>query len=459
MGIIAAMEQAQEENLGAETLEQAADQAAAVGEDRVEVADQAADIESDTGEVVDAVTDIEELQDISEVAEAAVESGEGLSEQAAEIATVAIERIHQRLGFTGKQRIIPATESFGQTGTRLATTKLVVESISDTIKSVWEAIKAMAKRIWDKITQFFKKIFGSAKSLRDHLENLKKRTNSLASDAKAKEKELTGALVKKISVKKKADLSTYKQIVDNSLDLAKAADQISGVSAGIASGVTSLTAALQQSGVDEKSIGTFATAMEQSFDKFNGVLGGIKTIAGTGVASKSKSKIAKNGDVESSVTYGPFANGQVIVAQGVRKTFKVGSGSSSYRSLTLTFESAGEKEVADKAAALNRGEILQVIELATSACDAAESMEKNQKNIQKIVDESQKAADNVLKAASKVVSEGGKGNDRVAMNEARDAISTVFGLVNQIGQRIPAALLSAAFAGADYASASIANHR
>ena len=48
MGIIAAMEQAQEENLGAETLEQAADQAAAVGEDRVEVVDQAADIEADS---------------------------------------------------------------------------------------------------------------------------------------------------------------------------------------------------------------------------------------------------------------------------------------------------------------------------------------------------------------------------------------------------------------------------
>ena len=122
MGIIAAMEQAQEENLGAETLEQAADQAAVVAEDRVDVVDQAADIIKNTGEVTEAVADVEELQEIGEVAEAAVESGEGLSEQAAEIATVAIERIHQRLGFSGAQRIVPTVESFGHACTHLAST-------------------------------------------------------------------------------------------------------------------------------------------------------------------------------------------------------------------------------------------------------------------------------------------------------------------------------------------------
>lgn len=459
MGIIAAMEEIQEETLGAENLEQAADQAAVVGEDRVEVAEAGAEIASDVAEVESASEDVAELAEIGEVAEAQIESGEGLSEQAAEVATIAIERIHNRLGFRGQQRIVPATESFGQANTRLASTKLVVESISETIKSVWEAIKAMAKRIWDKIVMFFKKIFGSAKALRDHLENLKKRAQNLPGEAKMKEKELTGALCKKISVKKKADLASYEVIVKNSLDLAGAAGKISAESASIASDVSGLTAALQSSGVTEANVKTFASAMDNSFNKVKGVVGAIATVAATGVGVKSKSKVAKNGDITFTETYGPFANGQVIVAQGSKRNFKVGATTVPYSTIALSFDSLDSKEVAEKAKALNKAEIAQVLDLATKACAAAEDMEKNQKEIQKIVDESQKSADNVLKAAGKVVEAAGKSDDRVAMNEAREAITTVFGLVNQLGQRIPAALINAAYAGADYASASIANHR
>lgn len=458
MGIIAAMEEIQNDNIGAEDLEQAADQAAVVGEDRADVAEQAGEIAGDVSEVEQASDDVAELSDIGEVAEAAIESGEGLSEQAAEVATIAIERIHNRLGFRGQQRIVPATESFGQANTRLASTKLVVESISETIKSVWEAIKAMAKRIWDKVVQFFKKIFGSAKSLRDHLENLKKRTQELKAEAKPKEKDLTGALAKKISVKKKADLGSYKEIVDNSLKLSKVSNQIAAESASVASQVTGMTSNLQSAGVNAASVSQFASAMTTSFDKLSGFLGTLSIVQGAGVSVKSKVK-AGAGQVKVTDTYGPFANGQVIVGQETTKNFTVSGSQVSYKTLSITFESIGEKEVAEKAKALNKGEILEVIDLATKACSAAEDMEKNQKEIQKIVDESQKSADNVLKAAGKVVEGEGKANDRVAMNEAREAISAMFGLVNQLGQRIPAALLNAGYAGADYASASIANHR
>lgn len=459
MGIIAAMEEIQNDDLGAASLEQAADQAAAVGEDRADVAEAAGEIGTDVADIEQASADVEELSEIGEVAEASIESGEGLSEQAAEVATIAIERIHNRLGFRGQQRIVPAVEAFGHTNTRLATTKLVVENISDTIKSVWEAIKAMAKRIWDKIVMFFKKIFGSAKSLRDHIENLKKRAQAISSDAKMKEKELTGGLVKKISVKKKADLDSYSTIVGNSLNLAKASNAVSAVSAAIASDVSSLTAALQASGVTEANVKSFASAMDTSFDKVKSVVGAIATVAKTGVGVKSKGKANKAGDITFTETYGPFANGQVIVAEGSRRNFKVGSGTVTYTTVSLTFDSLDDKEVAEKAKTLNKGEISQCLDLATKACAAVEDMEKNQKEIQKIIDESQKSAENVLKAASKTIESTGKSDDRVAMNEAREAISTVFGLVNQLGQRIPASLMNAAYAGADYASASIAAHR
>ena len=458
MGIMLAIENADNE-FGAENLEVAADQAAIVGEDRAEVAEVAADIESDVADVAQADADAAELDEIGEVAQAAVDSGEGLSEQAAEVATIAIERIHNRLGFSGKQRIIAATESFGHANTRLASTKLVVESISETIKSIWEAIKAMAKRIWDKISAFFKKIFGSAKSLRDHLENLKKRAQNIAADAKEKEKELTGALVKKISVNKKADMASYKEIVDNSLALATISGSIAAESAGVASGVTSLTAGLQSAGVNQTNLNSFAHTLDSSYGKIAGLMAQLAKVNASGVSAKRKKPTTSKTTVKSTVTYGPFAHGQVIVAENLAKTFSVGGSSVSFNSVSISFETMGEKEFADKAKALNKGEIVAVLDLAIKCASEAEDMEKNAKNIQKVIDESQKAADNVLKATGSMVEKDGSSNARVAMNEAREAISSVFGLVNQLGQRIPAALINAGYAGADYASASIANYR
>ncbi len=458
MGIMLAIENADNE-FGAENLEVAADQAAVVGEDRAEVTEVASDIESDVADVAQADVDAEELTEIGEVAQAAVDSGEGLSEQAAEVATIAIERIHNRLGFRGKQRIVPATESFGHANTRLASTKLVVESISETIKSIWEAIKAMAKRIWDKIVQFFKKIFGSAKSLRDHLENLKKRANDMKAELKPKEKELTGALVKKISIKKKADLSTYTAIVENSMKLAKASEGLSAESSRVSAHISALTGELAASGVTDASVSKFASDMDASFKTIASLNGIAGTLRATGVAASGKAKVAKNGDTKVKDTLGPFANGQIIVISGSDRSFKVGSSTVSFEEISVTFETMNEKEFAEKAVALNRGEIIKVIDEASKVCALAEDMEKSSKGIEKVIADTQKSAENVLKSATAAAESKLTANDRVAMNEARSAIATIFTLVNQIGQRIPAALLNAAYAGADYASASIANHR
>ena len=455
MGIIAAMEQAQEENLGAETLEQAADQAAVVAEDRVDVVDQAADIEGDSGEVAEAVADVEELQEIGEVAEAAVESGEGLSEQAAEIATVAIERIHQRLGFSGSQRIVPAVESFGQASTRLASTKLVIESIGDTIKSVWEAIKAMAKRIWDKITQFFKKIFGSAKSLRDHLENLKKRAEKIDPSAKMKEKEFTGAIVKKVSLNKKADHSTYKTLCANAKALAGKTAALSAASSDIASDITNLTSALQKASDIKTGMTVFNNALGSSYQKVGSVTAQLAKLTGQGaaVAKTNKIKTGKKA-VTSTDTYGPFVGGLALVS--VKTDPAASTGGSTM--ISISFETI-EKNEAEKAKALTKGEILEVLSEAVACCNEAENLEKTKKDIEKIVAESQKSAENVLKSVSSLSEGKIDGDQRVALNEARENISNVFSLLNMLGQKIPSVVINTAFAGADYASASIANLR
>lgn len=456
MGIIAAMEQAQEENLGAETLEQAADQAAAVGEDRVEVVDQAADIEADAGDVSEAVADVGELSEIGEIAEASVESGEGLSEQAAEIATVAIERIHNRLGFSGKQRIVPATESFGHAGTRLASTKLVIESIGDTIKQVWEAIKAMAKRIWDKITQFFKKIFGSAKSLRDHLENLKKRAIALDASAKPAEKDLSGAVAAKVGVKKKADLSTYRAIADNAIKLAGLSRPLAGEAVQLGNGLGVVTGKLASNNFDEAELKNFLTEASKQSNKTNAILGIFEKLDEAGVESTVKSSGKGKG---STVVYGPFASGTGLIVKTNENRVKIDGQEVVYELTTMSFGVGKKDKQADKAKALDRGEVLSVIEMATKVCDAVEELERNKSTLDKMVKDAETACDNALKAMAKMAGDNAKPAVRVALNESRDVTNYLLQMSSSIGQKIPSVVINVAYAGADYASASIANLR
>ena len=65
-----------------------------------------------------------------------------MDEAAAEMASIAIESIRNRLGIRAQTRLVPATESFGNTNTRVVSTKLVVEEIGETLKRIWAAIKA-----------------------------------------------------------------------------------------------------------------------------------------------------------------------------------------------------------------------------------------------------------------------------------------------------------------------------
>jgi hypothetical protein len=179
-GLVFAMEEAEvggEENM--------------VPEVTAEVEAGVAEVESDAGDISemndvadDAMADTETLGNIQEVMSDSVESGEGLSEDAAKIAEVAVEAICARLGM--KRRVMPAMESFGSKHSRLAATKIAMEGIGDAIKTAWEAVKKFFKMIFSKISDFFMKFFDNTDRIRKYAESLRK-TLGEKSGATAKE--------------------------------------------------------------------------------------------------------------------------------------------------------------------------------------------------------------------------------------------------------------------------------
>ena len=126
---------------------------------QAEVAEGQAEVTKMADIADEAVTAIEELADVAEVMGDSVEGdGEGLTEDAAEIAEVAVEAICARLGYKPAKKLMPSMEAFGSTSSRVEATKYALEGISDTMKKIWEAIKGFFNRIWEAIKGLWKRL-------------------------------------------------------------------------------------------------------------------------------------------------------------------------------------------------------------------------------------------------------------------------------------------------------------
>lgn len=181
-GLVLAMEDDEivggDENSQVEIAENAAELSEVVASNSEEVAAVEALIVS----IEEAEAEAGVLEEIQEKAEDSLSEdgaeGEGMSEDAAEVAEVAIEAIRNKLGLP--QRVFPATEQFGSRNSRKAATRIAIEGIGDAIKRVWEAIKKAVKSIYQKIADFFQRFFDNtervtkqAKALRDVAYKLK----------------------------------------------------------------------------------------------------------------------------------------------------------------------------------------------------------------------------------------------------------------------------------------------
>lgn len=173
-GLVAAME---EEALLVEggEVDQAPQELAELPE--AEIAEGTGEIEGDVAAIEDAETDAETLGDVQDVMADSVETGEGLSPEAADMANVVVESICKRLGIATK--IMPSMESFGSTNSRKASTMLAMEGVGEQIARVWQAIKEAIINLWKKIVAFVKKILNGNLALEKAAKGLKERVAKL----------------------------------------------------------------------------------------------------------------------------------------------------------------------------------------------------------------------------------------------------------------------------------------
>lgn len=180
----------EEDEVAADTAAPAADVQA-----EQEVAELAEDSVS-VDEGVTAVDDGEEaaaqLEEVGEVVAATVDGeGEqqGLDPVAAEAVRIAVESICSRMGASTKQfYALYATENFQSKSSRVANTKIALESIVDTLKNVWAKIVAFLKGLVAKVVAFWNKLVynvnGAQKAIKALQKKVKDNDGSKPSDIK-----------------------------------------------------------------------------------------------------------------------------------------------------------------------------------------------------------------------------------------------------------------------------------
>lgn len=155
-----------------------------ITEGNEELKEDQSELEGLTSDIESGTQAADELEAIQEVVESSVESGKGLSEEAAEMASIAIESIRNKLGCAGNLHLVPAMESFANANTRMASTKLVQEKISDFLINIWRSIREAIGKVVDVVLEIVRKI-------RAQVPNLKKMKTELEKKLKAKTSDRT----------------------------------------------------------------------------------------------------------------------------------------------------------------------------------------------------------------------------------------------------------------------------
>lgn len=174
-GLVAAMEDEALLVEGGGEIDQAPQELAELPVD--EIAENNSEINEDVAAIEDAEADADTLGNVQDVMADSVETGEGLSPEAADMAEVVVESITRRLGIT--TRVLPSMESFGSANSRKAATKLAMEGVGDAIVRVWQAVKEAIISLWKKIVEFVKKIFDGNLSLEKAAKDLKAKVSKI----------------------------------------------------------------------------------------------------------------------------------------------------------------------------------------------------------------------------------------------------------------------------------------
>lgn len=405
-----------------------------LAEGSAEVDQEVAAIESLNLAIEEAEEGAEELEGNAEVLQESVDSGEGVSEDAAALATECMRNVMRRLQLPQRQ-VVPSLEAFGSKNTRLAVTRVALEGFSDTIKSIWERIKKGIKLVWQKITDFFAKFFDNTEKLTKQATALKKKAASLGSEIK--EKQIKSKYVSKsFAADNKVTAAGVVKILNNHKIISSSfVSNMNGMSTLV--GLANKMAG--GSGPDEAAVAKAVVSFWQD---------------GLGGADLVKRETVKDGDKDKDViSAGPFLDNSVLQV-GIA-TSKDGS----FEDLTTEVKANEKKNVSETSDTLKKDEILSVLAAVLTLATSTEEFKKQKSKIDGVQKALMGAADAALKVADKVT-DTSEDNDKIksGLAVARRLVTKLSAANSRLITLLPAWNVRAGKAALTYVSMSINAH-
>ena len=150
-----------------------------VADVQTEVTDDTGDISEDVGGVEEGIDATDSLDQVEDLVEGAVESGEGLDPVAAEAIRIAIEAVCSRVGADPKAIYsLYATENFSSPSSRKSNSGIALEGVKEFLKDMWAKIKASLTNIWTKVKAFWAKHVSTLGRVKKALESMKAKVSS-----------------------------------------------------------------------------------------------------------------------------------------------------------------------------------------------------------------------------------------------------------------------------------------
>ncbi len=394
-----------------------------------ELLDSTTEVEEAHTEVTEAVGEVTELTEavdqgavatdelaaVGEVLAEKASDGEGMSEDAAAIATVAIESIRERIGMKRKSGV-PSLETFKTPRARAEATRIALEAgVMDTLKAIWQKIVEICKAIWNKIKEYFAKLFKNYDGLKAHLERLKAKAEALTTETEGKTLEKPG-LAKFFTRGGKADFSTAMATLKTAGEL----DEVVKKTTGFVNSRADLSKLKEGT---EDSVG-------------GATLKDLKELE-----TAVKDAVGKVGKVKDGM-YGPLPGFMFLKCEAKNDAIEV------------SFEEG--KDPAKELANLSKKEIVELLDAAIGQVDQGKKIRDEAANAEAAIKALTKASEAMVSSIAKTEKDEKKAASIRAGAKVASAYIKVVAMVNT---KIPQAHFGAIRYSGDYAAAAISSFK
>lgn len=416
----------------------------AVAQAETEMLHEAGTLEQQAVAIESAVGASEDLEAVGDQASASLEEGEGLTDDAIQMATVTVESAMRRLGIDKRDLDGRLAFESSEGQSRRYRTTLVMEGVVAGVRKIWEKLKAWFRNMVQAIKDFFIKFFSNHDKTIDNLKALREKVNATKGKPSGDGKLKKSSVAKTFNINGKVSHAGAIDILKNHVGLTGG---VKGLFEAVGKGIDVAAELVKADHKAGKSGLTTANAEKAAQNIAAAAAGLIKSHS---VPVKKEEKSTKTKETLR-VEIGPLADGESpelsvsVTNKGV---------------LVMKLDRKKSKEAPETISVLKKDECLSLIAEAIEVAKAVREYRSVQREIDAVLDNAIKLIDQAMKTAEAI---GDLADDasnlRTTLSEVRGFTSDAGVFVQRFSTLMPAWGIRAANQAGAWVQASLGEYK